>query len=54
LALLPWEFPILEAINRLVPAILAGNSILLKGSNETPSVCQHFENALDNHAPGLV
>jgi acyl-CoA reductase-like NAD-dependent aldehyde dehydrogenase len=39
LALLPWESPILETITRLVPAILAGNSILLKGSNETPSIC---------------
>lgn len=36
LALLPWDFPILEIINVLIPAILAGNSVLLKDNPETP------------------
>ena len=38
LALLPSDFPVLEIINRLVPAILAGNAILLKSSTDTPLI----------------
>jgi len=54
LALLPWDFPVLESINVLVPAILAGNSVLLKDNPDTPTIAEHFEKALRESAPGVV
>ena len=43
LALLPWDFPVLESVNIIVPAILAGNSVLLKDNPDTPIIANHFE-----------
>ena len=54
LALLPWDFPVLELINVLVPSILAGNSVLLKDNPDTPLISGHFEKAMNELAPGLV
>lgn len=54
LALLPNDYPVLEIVNRLVPAILAGNAILLKSSTDTPLLSKHFEAAFDEKAPGLA
>ncbi|WP_299591163.1 aldehyde dehydrogenase family protein [uncultured Microbulbifer sp.] len=34
----PWNYPYLTAINAVVPALLAGNSVILKHSAQTP-VC---------------
>ena len=54
LALLPRDFPVLEAVTCLVPAILAGNSILLKDHPGTPTIAPFFEAALQDAAPGLT
>lgn len=54
LALLPWDFPVLESVNIIVPAILAGNSVLLKDNPDTPIIANHFEQALEKHSPGVV
>ena len=54
LALLPNDYPVLETVNRLVPAILAGNAILLKSSTDTPLLSQHFEAAFSEKAPGIA
>ena len=35
-AIAPWNYPYLTAVNTVVPAILAGNSVLLKHSPQTP------------------
>jgi len=32
----PWNFPYLTAINAIIPAIMAGNSVILKHSAQTP------------------
>jgi len=32
----PWNYPYLTAINTLIPAIMAGNSVILKHSAQTP------------------
>ena len=36
LALLPWDFPVLEIVNVVVPSIISGNSILLKDNTVCP------------------
>ena len=54
LALLPWDFPVLETVNIVVPAILAGNSVLLKDNPDTPTIANHFEKALEQLSPGVA
>ena len=54
LALLPFDFPILESINCLVPSILCGNACLLKDSTACPTIANHFEKSLEEKAPGLA
>jgi len=36
LTIAPWNYPYLAAVNSVVPAILAGNSVILKHSSQTP------------------
>ncbi len=40
-----WNYPCLIAINTIVPALLAGNTILLKHSAQTPLVAERFAEA---------
>lgn len=36
LVLTPWNFPYITAVNAIVPALLAGNAVLFKPSQQTP------------------
>ena len=38
-----WNYPLLIAVNVVVPAVLAGNAVLLKHSARTPLCGAHFE-----------
>ncbi|HEX2115955.1 MAG TPA: aldehyde dehydrogenase family protein [Alphaproteobacteria bacterium] len=38
----PWNYPYLTAVNAIVPAILAGNVVILKHSAQTPLVAERF------------
>lgn len=40
-----WNYPLLITVNSVVPALLAGNTVLLKHSSLTPKIGKHFENA---------
>ncbi len=41
----PWNYPLLTAVNAVVPAILAGNAVILKHSAQTPLVAERFAEA---------
>ena len=36
LVVAPWNYPLLTAVNAVVPALMAGNSVILKHSHQTP------------------
>src|SRR5260370_16293622 len=38
----PWNYPYLTAVNAVVPAILAGNAVILKHSHQTPLCAERF------------
>lgn len=40
-----WNYPYLIAVNSVVPALLAGNSVVLKHSSQTPLVAERFGEA---------
>jgi acyl-CoA reductase-like NAD-dependent aldehyde dehydrogenase len=43
-----WNYPLLVTVNSVVPALLAGNTVLLKHSSQTPEIGKHFERAFQN------
>ncbi|BFM14469.1 aldehyde dehydrogenase family protein [Maricurvus nonylphenolicus] len=47
----PWNYPYLTAINAIMPAILAGNSVILKHSAQTPLCAERIAEAFN--AAGL-
>ena len=44
----PWNYPYLTAVNAIVPAILAGNSVILKHSAQTPLCAERFYQAFQS------
>ena len=51
LALMPWNYPYLCSVNVVVPAIMAGNSVILKPAAQTPLVAERYAEAF--HRAGL-
>src|SRR5262245_42617350 len=47
LALAPWNYPWLASVNAVVPAILAGNSVILKIAPQTPLVAEAYAEAFN-------
>lgn len=45
LVIAPWNYPYLIAINSILPAILAGNSVILKHSAQTPLCAERLDEA---------
>lgn len=45
LVIAPWNYPYLTAVNAVMPAILAGNSVLLKHSAQTPLCAERMVEA---------
>ena len=43
----PWNYPYLTSVNAIVPAILAGNSVVLKHSAQTPLCAERIQEAFD-------
>lgn len=46
LVIAPWNYPFLTAANTIVPALLAGNAVILKPSAQTPLTGERFAEAL--------
>ena len=44
----PWNCPIITATNTIVPALLAGNTIVIKHSSQTPRCAELISKAFDN------
>ncbi|GLB07331.1 hypothetical protein AtubIFM57258_002661 [Aspergillus tubingensis] len=51
LIIFAWNYPYLVLVNSLIPAILAGNAVILKPSPQTPTVAEEVANAF--HEAGL-
>ncbi|MFK8000280.1 MAG: aldehyde dehydrogenase family protein [Polyangiales bacterium] len=45
LVLSPWNYPWLTSVNAFVPALLAGNTVVLKHSEQTPLVAERLQEA---------
>ena len=45
LVLAPWNYPYLTSVNSVVPAIMAGNAVVLKHSSQTPLCAERFAQA---------
>jgi acyl-CoA reductase-like NAD-dependent aldehyde dehydrogenase len=45
LVLAPWNYPWLTSVNAVVPALLAGNTVILKMAQQTPLVAERYAEA---------
>ena len=51
LTVAPWNYPLLTAVNSIVPALMAGNAVILKHSHQTPLCAERLVEAAN--ASGL-
>jgi len=51
LVIAPWNYPYLTAVNTIIPALMAGNTVILKHSSQTLLCAERFAQAFD--AAGL-
>ncbi|HEV2603478.1 MAG TPA: aldehyde dehydrogenase family protein [Microvirga sp.] len=47
LVIAPWNYPYLTAVNTIVPALVAGNAVLLKHASQTILAGERFQAAMD-------
>jgi len=47
LVLAPWNYPYLTAINTIIPALVAGNTVVLKHSDQTPLCAERLSLAAE-------
>ena len=43
----PWNYPYLTTVNSVIPALMAGNSVVLKHASHTLLVAERFQKAFD-------
>ena len=51
LVVAPWNYPYMTAINTVAPALIAGNTVMLKHASQTPMVGERMAEAF--HAAGI-
>lgn len=49
----PWNYPFLTAINTIVPALIAGNAVVLKHASQTPLAGERLAEAFSDLPEGL-
>lgn len=47
LVLAPWNYPYLTSVNAIIPALMAGNSVVLKHSDQTPLCAERYAEAFE-------
>lgn len=47
LVLAPWNYPYLASVNAVIPAIMAGNSVILKMAQQSPLVSERYAEAFE-------
>ncbi len=47
LVIAPWNYPYITAVNVIVPALMAGNAVILKHSGQTPKVADRYAMAFE-------
>jgi len=48
LSISPWNYPYLTAVNSIIPAIMAGNVVILKPSAQAPLTAERIKQAFDD------
>ena len=48
LVIAPWNYPYLVSVNAVVPAVMAGNAVILKMSQQTPLVAGRYAEAFSD------
>jgi acyl-CoA reductase-like NAD-dependent aldehyde dehydrogenase len=46
LVLAPWNYPYLTSVNAIIPALMAGNTVILKHASQTPLCAERYDAAL--------
>jgi len=47
LVLAPWNYPYLTSVNAIIPAIMAGNTVILKHATQTPICAERYAEAFE-------
>jgi acyl-CoA reductase-like NAD-dependent aldehyde dehydrogenase len=47
----PWNYPLMMAVNLMIPALVAGNTVVFKPSEETPLIAQAYVDLLNEVLP---
>lgn len=45
--MVPWNYPYLTAVNSIIPAIMAGNTVIMKPSSQTPITAERIHEAFE-------
>lgn len=53
-AITPWNYPMLNAFAAFAPALFAGNTVVIKGSEVTPGCGEMLRDLLDPLPPGVA
>ncbi|PCI13613.1 MAG: aldehyde dehydrogenase [Thiotrichales bacterium] len=46
-SIVPWNYPYLTAVNVIIPALMAGNSVIMKPSSQTPLTAERLFDAFE-------